>query len=128
MMVSLIEDGNTDNRLTENGNNMKRIFCIVLLSLFTLMIYAQKFEVISEFKFNDKISYYEDWIDDDGYHAPGISELFVIDKIIYAYNYSQSEWFSCYKNNYKKMTIQNCGYNYLNNKVLIRKNKNIFIS
>ena len=114
MMVSLIEDGNTDNRLTENGNNMKRIFCIALLSLFTLMIYAQKFEVISEFKFNNKISYYEDWIDDDGHHAPGISELFVIDKTIYAYNYSQSEWFSCYKNNYKKMTIQNCGYNYLN--------------
>ena len=105
----------------------KVVLSLLIVILCIFMIYAQKFEVISEFKFNNKISYYEDWIDDDGYHAPGISELFVIDKIIYAYNYSQSEWFSCYKNNYKKMTIQNCGYNYLNNKVLIRKNKNISI-
>lgn len=81
---------------------MKKITFLFIIFLTNIFLYAQKFEVISEFKFNNKISYYEDWIDDDGYHAPGISELFVIDKIIYAYNYSQSEWFSCYKNNYKK--------------------------
>ena len=56
-------------------------------------MYAQKFEVIREYPFDDFLQYYEEWLDDIGYSSPGLVEIVSFKNRLLVMNNSKYQWF-----------------------------------
>ena len=73
---------------------MKKAILVVLVALMICVnIFAQKFEVIREYPFDDFLQYYEDWPDDEGYNSPGLSFIINFKDVFYVKNNSINQWF-----------------------------------
>ena len=54
---------------------MKKKILVLMALMMSVGMYAQKFEVIREYPFDDFLQYYEEWPDDIGYSSPGLIEI-----------------------------------------------------
>ena len=54
---------------------MKKKILVLMALMMSVGMYAQKFEVIREYPFDDFLQYYEEWPDDIGYSSPGLVEI-----------------------------------------------------
>lgn len=89
---------------------MKRSLVVIWVALMMCVsMYAQKFEVIREYPFDDFLQYYEEWPDDEGYGPAGIYYLQDISGKIYAFSMSSSNWFEA-KNPYEIKEEYGNGY------------------
>ena len=82
---------------------MKKKILVLMALIMSVGMYAQKFEVIREYPFDDFLQYYEEWIDDIGYSSPGLSSMLKFKDTIVVKNNSKDEWFYA-EDTYKKIS------------------------
>ena len=104
---------------------MKKTILMLLVAItMGVSAVAQKFEVIREYPFDDFLQYYEEWPDDDGYEAPGITNMVNIAGDIYIYIENKNEWVKADKTEYKQTSLKEVGIHTQTEEVMYVKEKN----
>ena len=102
----------------------KKILVLLVAITMGVSVVAQKFEVIREYPFDDFLQYYEEWPDDDGYEAPGITNMVNIAGDIYIYIENKNEWVKADKTEYKQTSLKEVGIHTQTEEVMYVKEKN----
>ena len=103
---------------------MKKKILVLMALMMSVGMYAQKFEVIREYPFDNFLQYYEEWPDDDGYEAPGITNMVNIAGDIYIYIENKNEWVKADKAEYKQTSLKEVGIHTQTEEVMYVKEKN----
>ena len=72
---------------------MKKKILVLMALMMSVGMYAQKFEVIREYPFDDFLQYYEEWPDDMGYNSPGLTFILSYKDKLLLKNSANSQWF-----------------------------------